>query len=64
MGLFNWLLVGHLVGDYILQTSWMQKKTKEWLPLIVHSMVYTVTVSITGIISRWFILVGNLFNFY
>jgi Protein of unknown function (DUF3307) len=51
MGLFNWLLVGHFVGDYILQTCWMQKKTKELLPLIVHSTVYTVAVALLALLA-------------
>lgn len=49
MDLFDWLLVGHLIGDFLFQTSWMaQNKAKKWLPLLVHSSVYTGTVSIVA----------------
>lgn len=31
----------HLVGDYVLQSSWMANgKTKRWIPAIAHSLVY------------------------
>lgn len=47
MELFDWLLVGHLVGDFILQTRWMaDKKASELLPLLTHAAVYTVTVTL------------------
>lgn len=58
MGLFDWMLVGHLVGDYILQTRWMaEKKAQTWTPLIVHSAVYTAAVAllaqVAGGLSVW-----------
>ena len=47
MTLFEWLLVGHLVGDYLLQNRWMaEKKTMQWMPLLVHVIVYTSTVAL------------------
>ncbi|MGE5396709.1 MAG: DUF3307 domain-containing protein [Chitinophagales bacterium] len=58
MNLFEALLVGHLVGDFLFQTHWMaeNKNTKLW-PLFVHSLVYTLTVYafswLTGGISYW-----------
>lgn len=53
MSLFDWLLVGHLVGDFILQTKWMaDKKAKELLPLIVHSAVYTITLALFGLLAN------------
>jgi hypothetical protein len=53
MGLFDWLLVGHLVGDYILQTRWMaEKKVKQILPLIIHSMVYTTTIALFALLAK------------
>ncbi len=52
MNLFNWLLVGHFVGDYIFQTRWMaEKKAKDILPLIVHSIVYTTTLALFALIA-------------
>jgi hypothetical protein len=51
MLLFNWLLVGHLVGDFILQTRWMaEKKSQEFLALFVHSAVYTITVALLALL--------------
>lgn len=53
MGLFNWLLVGHFVGDFILQTRWMaEKKAKELIPLIVHSVVYTITLALFALLTN------------
>ena len=61
MGLFNGLLVGHVIGDFILQTRWMQKKTQRWLPLLVHSAVYTLAVTVMAlfckpVLSWWAVL--------
>ena len=43
------LLLGHLVGDYLLQTSWMavnkSKKTLQgWMAAIVHTVIYTLSI--------------------
>lgn len=47
MNLFESLLVGHLIGDYILQTRWMaQYKEKKVEALLVHSAVYAICVFI------------------
>ena len=68
MGLFDWLLVGHFVGDFILQTRWMaKKKATQILPLTTHSLVYTITIAllalIAGGLSWWgigLIFIGHL----
>ncbi|WJY28384.1 MULTISPECIES: DUF3307 domain-containing protein [Sporosarcina] len=45
MTLFSYLLVGHLIGDYLLQTRWMaERKAAEWLPLLAHCLVYTIVI--------------------
>lgn len=45
MNLFTWLIVGHLVGDFLLQTNWMAaRKTTNYLALFVHVTVYTLCV--------------------
>ncbi|AGL02254.1 DUF3307 domain-containing protein [Desulfoscipio gibsoniae] len=50
MNLFAWLLVGHLVGDYLLQNRWMAEgKTTRWAPLLVHSTVYTLAVALPAV---------------
>ena len=47
MTLFEWLLLGHLVGDFLLQTRWMaERKTTQWYPMVVHCTVYTAVVSL------------------
>lgn len=49
---FEYLLIGHLIGDFLLQTSWMaQHKAKRWLPLVVHVTVYTIVVGSMGAAS-------------
>lgn len=62
--LLAWLLAGHLVGDFLLQTRWMaENKTVTWPPLIAHSALYTAAVTcfalIGGVFSVW--LVAALF---
>lgn len=38
-----WIVLAHLVGDYVLQSHWMAtEKTKHWLPAIVHGVTYTL----------------------
>jgi len=40
----NWL-IGHLVGDFLLQNDWMAiNKKSHWLPACVHCLVYTIVV--------------------
>lgn len=40
-------IVGHLVGDYLLQTDWMaqNKKLQSW-PCLVHCVIWTVCVCV------------------
>lgn len=46
MTVFSYLLIGHLIGDFLFQTSWMAMfKATKWLPLIVHCVVYTISVT-------------------
>jgi ABC-type amino acid transport system permease subunit len=49
MNTFEGLLLGHVVGDFLLQTRWMAAhKAAQWLPLAVHAAVYTVSVAVLG----------------
>lgn len=44
---FDWLLLGHLVGDWLLQNDWMAKgKTRSLLNLAgtVHFTIYTTII--------------------
>lgn len=46
-----WLLVLHLVGDYLLQSDWMAlQKTKNWWPAVAHVLVYTLPF---GFLFHW-----------
>lgn len=48
METFDWLLVGHLVSDWILQNDWMARgKRKKLLTLAgaTHVAIYTATTS-------------------
>ncbi|MDF9408619.1 MAG: hypothetical protein A4E52_02163 [Pelotomaculum sp. PtaB.Bin013] len=46
MNMFSWMLVGHMVGDFLLQTGWMAKKTINITSLLTHCLVYTLTIYI------------------
>ncbi len=44
MNIFAWLLVGHMLGDWLLQNDWMARGKKTGLfalPGLVHYSVYT-----------------------
>lgn len=37
------IILAHLIGDYILQSTWMAtEKTRHWWPALVHASLYTV----------------------
>ncbi|MCB9077883.1 MAG: DUF3307 domain-containing protein [Anaerolineaceae bacterium] len=47
MDTFNWLVIGHLVGDWLLQNDWMAQGKKRGLfttPGLVHYTIYTIAV--------------------
>ena len=50
MSLFDWLLVGHLVGDFLLQTDGMAKyKADNWTWMLRHVGLYlAVMVVVLG----------------
>lgn len=53
------LLLGHLVGDYLLQNEWMaQNKSKNtwlgWLTAFIHCIIYTLAVCL--IMWEWNII--------
>jgi hypothetical protein len=44
-------LIGHLIGDYLLQNDWMaQGKKKSALPCFVHVVIYTAAVML---LTHW-----------
>ncbi|BAM01165.1 hypothetical protein CLDAP_31250 [Caldilinea aerophila DSM 14535 = NBRC 104270] len=47
MTLFTWLLIGHLIGDWMLQNDWMAryKRGRWWsLECITHCLIYSLSV--------------------
>jgi len=51
MSLFDWLLLGHLIGDFLFQTDSMAKhKPQSWRWMLGHVSLYMVTITaiITG----------------
>jgi len=47
MSLFDWLLVGHLVGDFLLQTDKMAAyKPRYWRWLVKHVGVYIAVMAV------------------
>ncbi|KUO71920.1 MAG: hypothetical protein APF81_07675 [Desulfosporosinus sp. BRH_c37] len=52
MSSFDLLLLAHLVGDFPFQTSWMaMNKANKWLPLFVHSTLYTAIIGFVSLIG-------------
>jgi uncharacterized membrane protein len=50
MNMFTWLVMGHLVGDWLLQNDWMAKGKKQSLFTtagMAHFVIYTLTVMVT-----------------
>lgn len=42
-----WLMVGHLVGDFLFQTRWMaENKATQWVPLLIHASLYTGIIAL------------------
>lgn len=47
MNTFSWLLVGHLIGDWLLQNDWMAKGKRQGLFTlagVTHFAVYTAAI--------------------
>lgn len=43
---FEKILLGHLIGDYLLQNNWMAKNKKSRaLPCLIHCAIYTACVA-------------------
>lgn len=49
----NWLM-GHLIGDYLLQNDWMalNKKKATW-PCFVHCVIWSMTVALCAHWPPW-----------
>jgi hypothetical protein len=69
MSLFDWLLVGHLVGDFLMQTERMAEgKVQSWPWMLKHIGLYmAVMTAVIGAyalahpVSTWLVVVVLLF---
>ena len=69
MSLFDWLLVGHLVGDFLLQTEMMAEgKVESWSWMVKHIGLYMAVMvvvigayALTHLVPFWLIVVVLLF---
>lgn len=49
MTIFNWFLVGHLLGDWVLQSDWMAQNKRKSLftkACFTHVTVYTIVLTL------------------
>lgn len=57
MNVFDFILIGHLIGDYLFQNKWMaMNKSASHFKCFVHSAIYTLTlcvVTLPVIQSLW-----------
>ncbi|HHW87699.1 MAG TPA: DUF3307 domain-containing protein [Chloroflexi bacterium] len=54
MTIFAWLLIGHFIGDWMLQNDWMarSKRGRWWsASCLVHCLVYTSTLVLIAWLS-------------
>jgi hypothetical protein len=69
VSLFDWLLVSHLVGDFLLQSYNMaMRKAQDWSWMFRHIAAYTVVVTIPIVcytmvhrVPGWLAIVAVLF---
>lgn len=69
MSLFDWLLVGHLVGDFLMQTEMMAKcKVQSWPWMVKHVGRYMAAMmavigayALTHPVPFWLVVVVLLF---
>lgn len=43
------IILGHLVGDYLLQSDWMALNKKKvgvegWIPCLIHCLIWTISM--------------------
>ena len=54
-----YLMVSHLVGDFLLQNHWMQAKSKNSFVCTVHVLCYSIPFWLVGYklgVPYWFVL--------
>jgi len=48
-----WIILSHLVGDYIIQSDWMaSEKTKRWLPAVAHGLSYSLPYAMLNLLPN------------
>lgn len=50
MNIFTWLLLGHLIGDWMFQNDWMARGKQRRLvtkEILVHCLIYTAVLGAT-----------------
>jgi len=56
MNVFDFIIIGHLVGDYLFQNKWMaMNKSASHFKCFVHSAIYTLTLCVITlpVIQNW-----------
>lgn len=54
-------IIGHLVGDYLMQNDWMaNNKKKAWQPCAIHCLLWTIAVMF---FAGWFTRYNSIFIF-
>jgi hypothetical protein len=69
VSLFDWLLISHLFGDFVVQTDNMaNRKLGEWRWMLAHIGVYMVSVTVILVryalvhgLPGWLVLLALLF---
>ena len=57
-------LIGHLIGDYLIQNDWMaQNKKRATFPCLVHVTLYTLAVGCLTLWPWWVIAVVFVTHF-
>lgn len=58
---FSILMIGHFIGDFLFQTSWIATyKATKWLTLIVHVLIYTVTITMLDLLTFHQLSIGGI----
>lgn len=61
---FLLLIVGHAVGDFLLQTNWQaENKSRIWKALLTHCLVYSIVVYLLALLAGGISLISILVIF-
>jgi len=56
MNVFDFIIIGHLIGDYLFQNKWMaMNKNASHFKCFIHSSIYTLTLCLVTlpVIQNW-----------